>query len=206
MLWMGIWVHPYTVIPVRGWGQILKKLVYGRTRMTLWCHGWGCKRLQTVNNIHIGCKQSVLSTLICCEWAYGCYPYTVIPVELGAEFWKIGVWPNLNDIVVSWLRLQEPSDYVPHPYWMYTKCFSTLICSGWAYGCTLILLYLWSYGPNFEKLGYGQTRMMLECHGWGCKWLQTVYHIHIGCMQCVLASWYAVDGHMGVPLHWYLCR
>ncbi len=27
---------------------------------------------------------------------------------------------------------------IPHPYWIYTKCFSTLICYGWAYGLTLI--------------------------------------------------------------------
>ncbi len=137
---MGIWVHPYTVILVRGWGQILN-------HWGLWPNlndfvaSW--LRLQEASDcvpnpywMYTKC----FSTLICCEWAYGCYPYTVIPVELGAKFGKIGVWANLNDVVVSWLRLQVPSDYVPHPYWMYIKCFSTLICCGWAYGCTLILL------------------------------------------------------------------
>ncbi len=123
-----------------GLGPNFEKLGYGGTRMMLWCHGWGRKRLQTVSHAY-WMYTKCFNTLICCKWAYGCYPYTVIPVELGAKFWKIGVWGNLNDIVVSWLRLQEPSDYVPHPYWMYTKCFSTLICCGWTYGCTLILLY-----------------------------------------------------------------
>jgi hypothetical protein len=101
-----------------GLGPNFEKLGYGRTWMTLWCHGWGCKRLQTVYHIHIGCIQNCFSTLICCKWGYGCYPYTVIPVEVGAKFWKIGVWADLNDIGMSWLRLQEASDYVPHPYWM----------------------------------------------------------------------------------------
>jgi len=42
------------------------------------------------------------------------------------------VWPSLYDIVVSLLRLQTPIDCIPHPYWMYSKSFSTLRCCGWA--------------------------------------------------------------------------
>jgi hypothetical protein len=34
-----------------------------------------------------------------------------------------GVWSSLCDVVVSWLRLKTPIDCIPHPYWMYTKCF-----------------------------------------------------------------------------------
>jgi hypothetical protein len=45
-----------------------------------------------------------------------------------ALFQKVGVWVRSNGIVVSWLRLQTASEGVPHPYHMYTKCFSTLIC------------------------------------------------------------------------------
>jgi hypothetical protein len=33
------------------------------------------------------------------------HPYTVIPVLVGAKFWKIGVRWSQNDVVVSWLRL-----------------------------------------------------------------------------------------------------
>ncbi len=34
------------------------------------------------------------------------HPYTVIPVQVGAKFWKIEVRrQSPNDIVVSWLRL-----------------------------------------------------------------------------------------------------
>ena len=44
-----------------------------------------------------------------------------------------------NDVVVSWLRLQEVPNCIPHPYWRYMKCLSTFICCGWAHGCTLTL-------------------------------------------------------------------
>jgi hypothetical protein len=33
------------------------------------------------------------------------HPYTVIPVQVGAKFWKIGVRQSPNDNLVSWLRL-----------------------------------------------------------------------------------------------------
>ena len=33
------------------------------------------------------------------------HPYTVIHVQVGAKFWKIGVRWSPNDVVVSWLRL-----------------------------------------------------------------------------------------------------
>ena len=37
---------------------------------------------------------------------------------------------------MSWLRLQEASDCIPHPYWMYAKCFGTLIWCERSYGST----------------------------------------------------------------------
>jgi hypothetical protein len=46
---------------------------------------------------------------------------------------------------------------------------------------------------------------MLWCHGRGCKPPLTASHIHIGCIQSVLAPSYAVDGHMVTPLHCYTC-
>jgi hypothetical protein len=59
---------------------------------------------------------------------------------------KLGVWLSPNDVVKSWLRLQSPVDCIPHPYHVYSKCFSTLMCCGWAYGCTLMLIHLWRWG------------------------------------------------------------
>ena len=68
------------------------------------------------------------------------HPYAVIHAQVGVNFRKTGVWPSLYDVVVSWLMLQTPIECIPHPYWMYTKCFSTLRCCGWAYGYTLIAI------------------------------------------------------------------
>ncbi len=33
------------------------------------------------------------------------HPYTVIPGQVGAKFWRIGVRWSPNDVMVSWLRL-----------------------------------------------------------------------------------------------------
>ncbi len=76
----------------------------------------------------------------------------------GGELWKVGVWVRANGVVVSWLRLQTASDCIPHPYHMYTKYFSTLICCGWTYGCTLTHCYTSSSGGEFlESWGVGEA-------------------------------------------------
>ncbi len=133
------------------------------------------------------------------------HPYTVIMVQEGVHFWKVGVWVRLNGVVVSWLRLQTASEGIPHLYHTYTKCFSTSICCGWTYGCTLTLLYLCRLGWIFGKLGCGWEQIVLWCHGWGYKQVQKASHIHIICIQNVLAPRYAVDEHMGAPLHCNTC-
>ncbi len=118
-------------------------------------------------------------------------------------FWKVGIWVRANGIVVSWLRLQTASDGIPHPYHIYTKCFSTLIFCGWTFGCTLILLYRCKWGWFFWKLVCGWDWMLLWFYGWGYKQLQKASHIHIICIQSVLAPWFAVDWNMVIPLHCY---
>ena len=52
------------------------------------------------------------------------------------KFVKIGVCTSPNYVVVSWLRLIEASDCIPHPYRRYIKCFVILIWCEWTYGCT----------------------------------------------------------------------
>jgi hypothetical protein len=69
---------------------------------------------------------------------------------------KLGAWVRPSDVVErSWLSLQGPVDYIPHPYHIYTKCFSTVICCGWTDGCILTLIYLWTLemGVEFQKNG-----------------------------------------------------
>jgi hypothetical protein len=103
-------------------------------------------------------------------------PYTVIPVQVGLNFWKVGVWVRLNGVVVSWLRLQTASKGIPHPYHMCTKCFSTLICCGWTYGCTLTLSYCCkppryvpykcTYVPYDGTFGTSDQGQTLDLWGW----------------------------------------
>ncbi len=81
------------------------------------------------------------------------HPYTVIPVQVGAKIWEIRIRLSRNDVVVSWLRMWATTDCISHPYWMYIKCLSNFICCGWAYGCTITLLYLCRWELNFGKLG-----------------------------------------------------
>jgi hypothetical protein len=45
--------------------------------------------------------------------------------------------------------------------------------------------------------------MTLWCHGWGSKLPLTASHIHIECVYSDWAPSYAVDWHMGAPLHCY---
>ncbi len=75
----------------------------------------------------------------------------------GGEFWKVGVWVRANGIVISWLRLQTASDCIPHPYHMFTKCFSILICCGWTCVCTLTLLFLCRWELMFKNWGMGEA-------------------------------------------------
>jgi len=138
-------MHPYTVMPtkVRGGGFWIIGVWLSPSDVVI---SW--LRLQTPMDCiphpyHMYHQSS--STLICCEWAYGSTLTLLRPCWSGVNFRKIGVGLSLSDVVMSWFRLQTPVDCIPHPYHMYTKCFSTLICCGWAYGYTLTLLRLcWS--------------------------------------------------------------
>ncbi len=61
------------------------------------------------------------------------HTYAVLHVQGGVNLRENGEWPSLYDVAVSWLRLQTPKDCIPQPYWMCTKCFSTLRCCGWSH-------------------------------------------------------------------------
>jgi hypothetical protein len=187
MLWMGIWVHPYAILHV----QVGVNLRENGVWPSLYDVAVSWLRLQTPKDCiphPYWMYKKCLSTLRCCGWA------------LGVNLRENGVWPSLYDIVWSWLRLQTPIYCIPHPYWMYTKHFSTLRCYGWAYGYTLMLYYMCRWGWIWGKMGYGRACMMLRCHGWGCVPPKTASHIHIGCIKSVWTPWDAVDGHMDMRL------
>ena len=50
------------------------------------------------------------SNLICCGWAYGCTLTLLRLCRAGVDFRKIDLSPSPSDAVMSWLRLQTPTD------------------------------------------------------------------------------------------------
>ena len=171
MLWMDMWVHPYTDTPLKVgvdfWEMGVLLLSVSHVVKSWW-------RLQsTIDCIphpyHIYTK--CFSTLICCGWARRC---TLAPFYLCTWGWllrKLSKWQSPSDVVKSWLRLQSLVDCIPHPYHLYIMCFSTLICCGWTCGCTLTLIRLWRWVWIFGKLGVWLSPEPEWCnsHGWGFK-------------------------------------
>jgi hypothetical protein len=71
------------------------------------------------------------------------HPYTVIPMQVGLNVWKVGVWVRPNAVVVSWLRLQTASEGIPHPYHMYAPLHCYTCVGG---------------GEFFESWGVGESK------------------------------------------------
>ena len=159
MLWMGIWVHPYTVALV----QVeldFRENGYGWAQVILLDHGWGSKPTWSAFHIHIICIQSVLAPWNVVDGHMG-QPLYCYACAGGVGFQEKWVWLSLSDVAILWLRLQTHMECIPHPYYMYTKCFITWICCGWGYGSTLTLLLLRQVELEFSKIGYGWAQEML---------------------------------------------
>ena len=111
------------------------------------------------------------------------HPNSTKPVQVRMDFrrGKLGmVDPKLCCTIV--VEAQTTVDGIPHPYHMYTKCFSTLICCGWAYGSTLTMLLLCQVGLDFRKIGL---------------WLSP---------SDVVRSWLSFQTHMEcIPHPYYMC-
>ncbi len=90
-------------------------------------------------------------------WAYECGLTRLCLCRFGVDFKKFRVGRSLSDIVMSWLTLQTHLKSIPHPCHMYTKCFSTLIWHGWAYGCALTLLCMCRSEMDFKKFRVGRS-------------------------------------------------
>ncbi len=52
-------------------------------------------------------------------------------------FWGLGHLWSQKDVITLSLWQTATSNCFLHPYWIYTKCLSTLICCPWAYGSSL---------------------------------------------------------------------
>jgi hypothetical protein len=120
--------------------------------------------------------------------------------RVGVYFWEMGVWLCPSDDVRS-STMVTTVECIPLPHHIYRKCFSTLICHGWADGCALTLLRLCRVGVDFRKIGIG-----LSPNDVVMSWLRhqtTVESIPLPhqYIESVSAPRYAIDGHMGVPVH-----
>ena len=153
--WAYDWVHPYAVLHV----QVGVNLRENGVWPSLYDVVVSWLRIRTPNDCiphPYWMNKKCLSTLRCCGWAYGCTLTLLCPYRGGWIFRKIGAWLSPSDVVMSWLRLQTPSDCIPQPWHIYTMLFSTLRCCGWAYGgCTLMLIPLEVRGGFLENCCYG---------------------------------------------------
>jgi hypothetical protein len=100
-----------------------------------------------------GMYRKCFGILICYEQAYVSTLTLLCRCRLGVDFGDFGVDLSLYDVVMSWLRPQQASDWIPHPYWMYTKYFGTLICCVWVYEATLTVIHLCRWRVDFGVLG-----------------------------------------------------
>ncbi len=118
---------------------------------------------------------------------------------------KLGLSPSPSDDVLSWLRLQTHLECIPHPFHMYTKYFSNLLCCGWACMCALTMLGLGRSGVEFRKIGaqwspsdvvMSQLRLQtnLECIPHPC-------HMYTQRFSTLICWGWAYNP----PLHCYTC-
>jgi hypothetical protein len=102
-------------------------------------------------------------TMISCEWVYGTTLSLIPPLSLGSIFRNLGVGTDLSDVVTSEMSLQPHLECFTNPYYVYKKCFCTLISCEWVYGTTLSLIL--SLGSIFRNLGVG-TDLSDEVTSW----------------------------------------
>ena len=150
MLWMGTWVHPYTVPPVQ------VRMYFGEIKgmaKPMWC----CKVMVKapmpckLHPTSISYIQSVLAPWYAVD-GHMCAPLHCSTCAGGGWFWKIGGVGKSKWCCKVMFEAQSLVNSIPHSCHIYTKCFSTLICCGWAHGCTLTLFHMCWWGWIWGKL------------------------------------------------------
>ncbi len=130
------------------------------------------------------------------------HPYSDTLLQVGGSFGGFGGRPEPKwccNVMVEKLRLQQASNWIPHPYWMYMKCFGTLICCVWAYGSTLTVTVICLCTGCGVDLPKWYCYVMVEATtGFRLDFtsILDVYKV----FWKVLVRWYGVYGHMGSPL------
>ena len=90
------------------------------------CIGWGWQPPQTAFTIYIR-HDKVFEQIDMLSIGIPRQHYTVLSTEIGSDVEFRGDLCSQNDFNMSWLRLTATSYCLPHPYWTFTKCLSTLL-------------------------------------------------------------------------------
>ncbi len=153
MLWIGIWVHPYTVITLAKLAQILVIQGHcGYYEMMEWWHYWGCRPPLTAPHIHIWCMKSAWAPSFAVDKHMGApslHSYTGKGGPDFGNFESLWLW---NDSMMTLLRQYTITVCFPHSYWIFKKCLSTIICCGRHMGAPLHSYYTGKVGPDFGSL------------------------------------------------------
>jgi hypothetical protein len=162
MLFLGIWVPPYTVPLLCRWGWICKKLGVWFSLNDV-KQSW--LRLQTntdciphpnrISNVMY--KSKWFSTLLCCGRAGPpLHCSTFVLVQVGVDITDLGVWASY--VVRYWLRLQIHPTSISYV----NKVFSSLLCCLRAYGSNLTLFHFCGGGGwILRNLAYGWAWVMV---------------------------------------------
>ena len=133
-------------------------------------------------------------------------PYTVSLVQVRVDFkenWGGAEPKQCCNVMVEATNLHRL--YPKSMSYVYTQCFSTLICCGWAYGCTLTLLRLCRSGVEFGNIelspsprdvvmSWLRLQTCLECIPHPC-------HMYTQCFSILICCGWAY----GCTLHCYVC-
>ncbi len=165
MLWMGNWVHPYCVTPVHALAKFKKT---GGIRMSfktimVFCLVALYHPICFLLDLYEMFEHLYMLWMCMFIWVH---PYCVTPVQVGTIFWKIGGKGEEKYYHGVMFRGCKPPHLFRTSYLMYIKCMSFFICCGWAYGCTLTLLHLCRWGPNFGKLRVRANPNNILSHVW----------------------------------------
>ena len=99
----------------------------------------------------------VFEPLECCPKGMWVHPYTVPPAMVAPDWGILSQLWSGNDAITSWLRLPFYSNCFPHPYKIYTKCLSTLICCPNAHGMVTAFVHSYTHtllGSEFGVLSH----------------------------------------------------
>ncbi len=135
--------------------------------------------------------------------------YAVIPLQVGAKCWKIGVRRSTNHAEVSWVMLLTTADWISYPYWMYTNVFKlwkSLYAVDGHLGACLDCYTCAGSGQILENCGKVVPKWHCD-QDWGCKPPLTASHIHMGCKKVCLRTFICCGWAYGCThTQLYLCR